>query len=49
LEQIQVSNGASMSYLVGGILVHGDEPSNVIFGLFGKRPADGGNRSSPKT
>jgi hypothetical protein len=38
-----------MSYLVGGILVHGDEPSNVIFGLFGKKPTDGGNRSSPKT
>jgi hypothetical protein len=38
-----------MSYLVGGVLVHGDEPSNVIFGLFGKKPADGGNRSSPKT
>lgn len=31
-----------MSYLVGGVLVHGDEPCNVIFGLFGKKPADGG-------
>lgn len=31
-----------MSYLVGGVLVHGDEPSNVIFGAFGQKPSDGG-------